>query len=123
MLFRSEEQGWTHLCFLNAPTYPNLVRTFYKNLIVGEEHIESRVKGEKVIISKESLNSLLHMPHTENKFLKLECRKIALRTILERDHKKGNVVTSSLSLEMRLLHKFISRIFIPRTERFDWVSE
>ena len=24
---------------------------------------------------------------------------------------------------MRLLHNFISRIFIPRTERFDWVSE
>ena len=24
---------------------------------------------------------------------------------------------------MRLLYNFISRIFIPRTERFDWVSE
>ena len=39
-----EEQGWVYFCSLNTHTYPNLVRTFYKNLIVGEEHIESKVK-------------------------------------------------------------------------------
>ena len=33
------------------------------------------------------------------------------------------MIASALSLEMRLLHNFISRIFIPRTGRFDWVSE
>ena len=35
----------------------------------------------------------------------------------------GIIVASSLSLKMRLLHNFISRIFIPRIGRFDWVSE
>ena len=34
-----EEQGWTYFRSLNTPTYPNLVCTFYKNLIVREEYI------------------------------------------------------------------------------------
>ena len=118
---RIKEQGWTHFCSLNTSTYPNLVQTFYENLIVGEEHIESRVKGKRIIIFEESLSSLLHMPHNENKFLKLECRKIALQTIIERDDVNiiGTIVASSLSLKMRLLYNFINRIFIPRTRRFD----
>ena len=122
---RIEEQGWTHFCSLNTSTYPNLVRTFYENLIVGEEHVEWRVKEKRIIISKESLSSFLHMPHTGNKFLKLECRKIALQTIMKKDDVNiiGTIVASSLSLKMRLLQNFNSRIFIPRTGRFDWVSE
>ena len=39
-----EEQGWVYFFSLNTRTYPNLVCTFYENLIVGEEHIESKVK-------------------------------------------------------------------------------
>ena len=122
---RIEEQGWTHFCSLNIFTYPNLDWTFYKNLIVGEEHIESRVKEKRIIISEVSLSSLLHMPHIGNKFLELECRKIALQTIIKRDDVNiiGTILVSSLSLEMRLLHNFISRIFIPMTRRFDRVSE
>ena len=54
-----EEQGWTYFCSLNTLTYPNLVQTFYENLIFGEEHIESRVKEKRVIISKQSLSNLL----------------------------------------------------------------
>ena len=41
-----EEQGWVYFCSLNTRTYPNLVHTFYENLIVKEEHIESKVKGK-----------------------------------------------------------------------------
>ena len=65
------------------------------------------------------------MPHEENKFLELICKTTALRTIMEKDDvdEIGTIIASSLSLEMRLLHNFISRIFIPRIGRFDWVSE
>ena len=65
------------------------------------------------------------MSHTENKYLELECRKTAIQIIMERDdiNLVGTIIASSLSLEMRLLHNFISKIFIPRTRRFDWVSE
>ena len=65
------------------------------------------------------------MPHVGSKYLDLECRKIAIQVIIERDDVNpiGTIIASSLSMEMRLLHNFISRIFILRTGRFDWVSE
>ena len=120
-----EEQGWIYFCSLNTRTYPNLVHTFYENLIVGEEHIESRVKRKRIIFFEEILSSLLQMPYIGNKYLELECRKTTVQTIMERDDVNivGTIILSSLSLEMRLLHKFIRRIFIPRIGRFDWVSE
>ena len=80
-----EEQGWCYFCSLNVLTYPNLVWTFYEHLIIREEHIESIVKGKRIIISEESLGSLLQMPTEGNKFLQLECRSSDLRTIIERD--------------------------------------
>ena len=46
-----EEQGWVHFCSLNLPTYPTLVRSFYENLKVGDEYLESQVKGKKIILS------------------------------------------------------------------------
>ena len=57
-----EEQGWSFFCSLNVSTYPNLVRSFYKNLILEEEHIKSKVKGKRIIITEESLRNLLQMP-------------------------------------------------------------
>ena len=65
------------------------------------------------------------MLHVGDKYLDLECRKTAIQIIMERDDVNpiGTIIASSLSLKMRLLHNFISRIFIPQTGRFDWVSE
>ena len=103
-----EEQGWVYFCSLNTQTYPILIHTFYENLIVEEEHIESRVKGKGIILSKELLSSLLQMLHIKNKYLELDCRKITIQTIMERDDVNlvGTIIASSLSMEMRLLHNF-----------------
>ena len=116
-----KEQGWLYFFSLNIPTYPNLVRTFYEHLIIGEEHIESTIKGKRIIISEASLDSLLEMPIEGYKYLVLKDKMKALRIVLERDDVDENeiVKASSLSLEMRLLHNFISRIFLPRFDRFD----
>ena len=94
-------------------------------MIVGEEHIESKVKEKRIILSEELLSSLLQMPHTKNKYLELDYRKTAIQTIMEKDDANlvGTIIASSLSLEIRLLHNFISRIFIRQTGRFDWVNE
>ena len=110
-----EEQGWSNFHSLNVLTYPNLVWSFYEHLIMEEEHVESIVKGKRIIITEESLGSLLQMPTVGNKYLKLNYRSSALRTVFERKNTEeiGSVTISSLSLEMRLLHNFISRIFIP----------
>ena len=117
------EQGWFDFCSLNVPTYPTLVRRFYENLRIRDDCIESQVKGKKIVISEELLSSLFMMPHNGSKFLELEDKARALEAIKGTYNAKGNIIASSLSLEMRLLHNFISRIFIPRSGRFDWVSE
>ena len=53
-----EEQGWVYFCSLNLPTYPTLVRSFYENLKVKDDCLESQVKGKKIVISEELLSSL-----------------------------------------------------------------
>ena len=118
-----EDQGWVYFCSLNVPTYPTLVRSFYENLRIRDDCIESQVKGKKIVISEELISSLFHMPHNGSKFLELEDKARALEAIRGTYNLKGNIIASTLSLEMRLLHNFISRIFIPRSGRFDWVSE
>ena len=118
-----EEQGWIHFCSLNLPIYPTLVRNFYENLKVGDDYLESQVKGKRIILSEELLSSLYRMPHSGSKYLELEDKSQALEAIRGTYNSKGNIVASSLSLEMRLLHNFISRIFIPCSGRFDWDSE
>ena len=69
-----EEQGWVYFCSFNTRTYPNLVYTFYENFIVREEHIESKVKGKRIILSEKLLSSLLQMSHGKNKYLDLDYR-------------------------------------------------
>ena len=59
---RIEEQGWSFFFSLNVLIYPNLVSSFYENLTLGEEHIESKVKDKRIIITEESLENLLQMP-------------------------------------------------------------
>ena len=99
------------------------MRTFYEHLRVRDDCLESHVKGKKIVITEELLGSLFQMPHTGSKFLELEDKGRALEAIGGSYNSKGNIIASSLSLEMRLLHNFISRIFIPRSGSFDWVSE
>ena len=61
------------------------------------------MKGKRIILSEELLSSLLKMLHLENKYLELECRKIALRAILKKKDvdEIRIVIASTLLLEMR----------------------
>ena len=88
-----------------------------------DDCLESQVKGKRIILSEELLSSLFRMPHSGSRYLELEDKSQALEAIRGTYNSKGNIVASSLSLEMSLLHNFISRIFIPRSGRFAWVSE
>ena len=103
-----EDQGWVYFCSLNVPTYPTLVRTFYENLRIRDDCIESQVKGKRIVISEELISSLFHMPHNGSKFLELEDKARALEAIKGSYSAKGNIIASTLLLEMRLLHNFIS---------------
>ena len=96
---RIEEQGWSFFCSMNVSTYPNLVRSFYENLILGEEHIVLRVKGRRIIVTEEILDNLLQMPIKGHKYLQLMCKLRDLRAIFERDgiDEIGIVTASCLS--------------------------
>ena len=61
------------------------------------------------------------MPVEGCKYLVLNDKSRALKRILERNviDDIGVVKASSLSLKMRLMHNFISRIFLSRIDRFD----
>ena len=113
------------LCQLNVPTYPNLVRQFFENISLGAFHIEGTVKGKLIEINEQMLSNLLNIPKEGDCYLVMKERVKTLRLILGRSNVKGviHVHANQLSLEMRLLHNIISRIFLPRTGRFDWVSE
>ena len=55
----------------------------------------------------------------------LDKKEEALKTILgkERVNELRSLQAGQLKLEMRLLHNIVSRIFFPKTGRFDWVNE
>lgn len=48
-----------------------------------------------------------------------------LRYVLDRDDVEGigDLIDSTLSIDMRSLHHIIGRLFIPKTPLFDFVSE
>ncbi len=118
-------QGWEYLCSLDLVTYPGLVREFYAFLKVGMGGLVSEVRGVRGRVSEESLSELLHLPCEGATPERPESKLRALQLIFERDDfdYSENVIASSLSAEMRLLHNFIGRILFPKSERFDHISE
>ena len=80
------------------------------------------MKGKRIIVTEERLSSLLEMPNEGINHLVLKDKQ---KMVLERSDGSeiGNVKANTLSLEMKLLHNVISRIFLQRTGQFDWVSE
>ena len=52
-------------------------------------------------------------------------REAGIRCILGRDDIRGVTTVSAiqLSVEMRLLHHIVARIFLPKTGRFDYITE
>lgn len=114
-------QGWEKLCSLDIPTYPRLVREFFKNLRIGIGSIESRVKDSLIIIDERRLGSLLEMTISRTCILNLKKKKDGLKVVLERNEVKdlGNLYVNKLLVEMKLLHNIVSQIFILKIGIFD----
>ena len=118
-------QHWDSFCNLNVPYYPSLVRNFFENMSLGYESIISTVKDVQIVINEEKLSQLLAIPKTGKCFMTLGKKEEALKAILgkERVTDLRSLQAGQLKLEMRLLHNIVSRIFFPKTGRFDWVNE
>ena len=117
--------SWEFLCSLDLPTYPSLVREFYSSLTRGSGGFTYTIRGVPITIIEILVSRILQMSNEGITPSTHSDKESTLKLILGRDEVNPLEVISvgQLSIEMRLLHNFISRIFIPRTGRFDWVSE
>ena len=118
-------QHWERFCSLDIPFDPNLVRNFFENMSLGYESIISKVKGTQIVITEDRLSRILGVPKEGKCYLTLDKKEDGLRTVLEKRSVSDlrSFQANQLSLEMRLLHNMVSRIFFLKIGRFDWVTE
>ena len=76
-------------------------------------------------MTDELLSRVWEIPRRGVCVFSVDDREVAFRCILEREDVRGiSVVTANqLSLEMRLLHHITARILLPKTGRFDFITE
>ena len=79
----------------------------------GVSTIESKVKDIKILANAASLGHLLLVPIDEVDRLEDKCS--GLKIIFEREDVVAfkEILASHLSIEMRLLHHLMARIFLP----------
>lgn len=112
------------LCKINILIYSRLVREFYKNLKRVSGGITSSLKGIEISLSNSTLGQILGILYEGIISKSLADRKGALRYILDREDVGGigDLIANTLSMNLRLLHYIIGRIFLSKTERFDFIS-
>ena len=89
--------------------------------MIGVGSFEYSIKGVLIVISERRLGQILQMPSAGICIAKLINKSDSLWFILEREDVCEIEVlhANQLSVEMCLLHHVISRIFFPKTRRFD----
>ena len=115
-------QGWEYLCYdIDLPTYPNLVRKFYTNVIVSLRSSKTKVKGVRINLIQKRLGVLLHAPTEDAK--KIDDKAAGLRFFFRRDDTMHfeEIHARDLSIEYRLLHHMTARILLPQLGRFDFL--
>ena len=119
-----KEMGFEKICSLDCPTYPALVKEFYRNLTRGDNGLISIVRGVGLNVSTVILSRLLDLPLSGPSTYDPEDRSPALTRLLNRNFEGFEEVSANqLPLDLRLLHNICSRILFPKTGRFDYVSE
>ena len=117
--------GCEVFCSLSERYYPHLIREFYGSLGRGADGWTATVRGVTFILTTEVLSQILQIPSSGAVLDVLADRDDGIRCILERDDIRGvtTVTAVQLSVEMRLLHHVVARIFLPKTGRFDYITE
>ena len=109
---------------LSKPVYIDLVKKFYSNLFFSKGVLKYTIKGVQIILNTPRLGRLLQMPCEGSCLDELPKKEVGLRTIFERDDVEGflKIEAKDLSVEMRLLHHMVSRIFSSRGGRYDLMT-
>lgn len=100
------------------------MREFYENLRRISRGITSSVKKIEITLTNMTLGQIIGVPFQDIMLERLAKRKTG-KYVLDRDDVDGigNLIAGTLSIDMRLLHHIIKRVFIPKTGWFDFVFE
>ena len=117
--------GCEDFCSLNDRYYPHLIHEFYGSLARGADGWIASVRGVTFVLTPEVLGHIWRIPTLGSTSDHLLDRESGIRCILERDDVRGVTTVSAvqLSVEMRLLHHIIARIFLPKIGHFDYITE
>ena len=117
--------GCESFCSMTDRYYPHLIREFYGSLARGADGWTATVRGVTFVLTPEVLGHIWRIPTLGATSDHLLDREAGIRCILERDDVRGVTTVSAiqLSVEMRLLHHIVARIFLPKTGRFDYITE
>ena len=105
--------------------YPDLIREFYGSMATDGIGWSATVRGIEIPVTPEVISRIWRIPLLGTAATTISDRELAFRCILEREDVSGisTVSANQLSLEMRVLHHIIARILIPKSGRFDFITE
>ena len=101
-----------------------MVREFYLNLSYYNGTVKSLVKGVNIILDPLHLGQILHLPCEGCTHMELPIKEERINVILERTFTESlNRLEAKIpSVEMRLLHHMVTKLFVPRSGRHDLLS-
>ena len=105
-------------------TYVDLVREFYLNLGYSNETVKSTVKGIEISLDPMLLGEILHLPCEGYTNMELPVKEEGINVILGRTFtgSLNKLEAKILSIEMRLLHQMVTKLFFSRSGRHDLLS-
>ena len=104
--------------------FRSLVREFYLNLSYYNGTVKFSVKGVNIILDPLHLGQILHLSCEGYSHMELPIKEEGLSVILGRAFTKNlnKLEARILSVEMRLLHHMVTKLFVPRSGRHDLLS-
>jgi len=101
------------------------MRKFYRSMATDGIRWIPRVRDVEIPMTPETLSRVWAIPIHGLAANWVGDKDAAFKYILEHEDIRGVSVVSAnqLSLEMRVLHHIIARILVPKTGRFDFITE
>ena len=101
-----------------------MVRNFYLNLSYGNGIVRSTVKGIDICIDPVLLGEILHLPYEGYSNMELPVKEEGINVILGGTYSGSlnKLEAKILSIEIRILHQLVTKLFFPRSDRHDLLS-
>ena len=121
-----DDLGWMHMSLIRDDVYPDLVAYFYANATRGlhSDEIKSYVKGKHITLDKSTIRKIVGIKTEGEIGRQSVTRKDQMQAVYGSDvNLAAQPTANTLPLELRLVHHFICTILIPKTGKFEYVSD